>query len=198
MVELVFFKIKAAYQRPDRPIPGVQGDESPFHFWQLGNFPRALGGFCDPNQGPTANLDVGRGLVGQARLGGFESFTRDFDAFTVVPKRQNPFRIGLQHNRRHDVTVVRTVGQRIFDGFLGFTGICWKFDKLFWATVNLTPLVVHDALAQGLVRHGLVGRLKRRVDVQSAGIGLVAVLVEHQLPDGLCNVLGVYPSRIGS
>jgi hypothetical protein len=64
-------------------------------------------------------------------------------------------------------------------------GVVRQVHMVFGSAVDLPALVVQQPLAQRPVRHALVLGLDRQVDVQSPRVGLLAVLVEHQLPCGL-------------
>ena len=157
MVEFALLKIKPAHQRPNRTIAGVHRHESAFDFGQLGNFPGVPGCFRDPNQGTATNFDVRSRLVGQARLTGPQAFSGDDYFFIVLAQRQNSFGIGFHDHRRHDVVVVRVVGQRIVNGILDFLRVRRQVNEFFRPPVDLSPFITHDAFAQGFVGHGLVG-----------------------------------------
>ncbi|MCY1516836.1 hypothetical protein D9M68_514930 [compost metagenome] len=90
------------------------------------------------------------------------------------------------------------LGQCFVDGLVDFLLAAGRqVDELLGAAVHLTALVIHDALAQGLVGRGLVGRDQRGVDLEAARVGAVAVLGVHQLAHGFRHVLGVQAVRVG-
>ena len=101
---------------------------------------------------------------------------------------QNPLGIGLQHHRRHDIAVIRVLSQGIINRIFGLPGILRHVYKFFRPPINLAALVVHDALAKRLVGGRLVGCAQGGVHIQAARVGLVTVLVKHQLTHGFCNV----------
>ena len=200
VVELALAKIKPAHQRLDGTAAGVDRHKSAFHLGQLRDFPGVLGGFHDTNDGTSAQLDVGRSLVAQARLGGLEAFPRDFDAVPTLAHCHDLARCRLQHHGRDQIAVVRMVCQRVVNGFLQFLPACGQVHEFFRSPVFLSAFVIHDAPAQCLISRVLLCRVEGGVDVQAACIGFVAVLRKNQLPRHFCNVLGVHTGvvRAGS
>ena len=196
MVELVFFIIKATDQRADSAAAWVQRNKRALHFGQLRDLPGVLGCFGDPDQGATAQLDVGRRLVRQSRLGRFEAIARDFYRFTVLPNRHNLLRPCLQNHSRHHVIVVRAFCQCIVNRIFGILGVCGEVDEAFRAAIDLPTLKVHDAFTQRLVSHCLVRRAQRGEDIQATGIGLITVLAEDQLTHGFCHKLSMHPAGV--
>ena len=198
MVELVFLEIKAANQRANRAIARVHGHEGAFDFRQLGNFPVILRRLGYPDQCARTNLDVRAGLVGQTRLRRPQAFSGDGHLFAVQTHRNDPLGAGLQHDSRHDVSVVGVLGQGVVNGVFNFRGVGRQVDEFFGTPVDLPALVIHDALAQGLVSHGLVGGLESGVDIQPARVGFFAILVEHKLANGFGHVFGMHAPGIAS
>ena len=96
---------------------------------------------------------------------------------------------GQCHHRRHDIAVVRVLGQRVVDCFLGKLGVGWQVDELFRSAVDLASLEIHDATAQRHIGGGLVPALYSGVNVQTAGIGFTAILSEYHLAYGLGHML---------
>ena len=82
--------------------------------------------------------------------------------------------------------------QHGIDGVFHVLRCVGQGDELLGATVDLAPFEVHDAAAQGPVGGILVAGLDGGVDVQSPGIGFVAVLREHQLAHGFRDVFGMH------
>ena len=192
MIEFVLVEIEAADQRADGTVARVQRDKSPLDLRQLGDFPGLFRGLGYADQRTAAQPDVGRGLVAQAGLGGLQALAGDLDDFPVLPHRLDLLGRGFQHHGRHDIAVVRVVGQRVVDGIFGLLGVGGHGDEFLGTAVNLPPLEIHDAFAQRLVGGGLVHRRQRGVDIQAARVGLVAVLAEHQLAHRLGHVLGMH------
>ena len=198
MVELVFFKVKAAHQRANRSVPGVHGDKGALDFGQLGDFPGILGPFDDPDHRTRTDLDVRPCLVSQSRLRRPQALAGNDHFFVVQAQGNNALRIGFQHHRRHDVAIVGAVGQGVVNRVVDFPGVGRQVDEPFGTAVNLPAFVIHDALAQRLVGHRLVGGLQGCVDIQAAGVGFLAILVEHQLAHGFRHMFGMHPACIAS
>ena len=108
------------------------------------------------------------------------------------------FGIGFQHDGGHDVTIVRVVVQRIVHRVLSLLGVGGNRHKLFWPTVDLTPLEVHDALAKGLVGSVLVGGSQCGADIKPARISFIAVLGIHELANHFGNIFRVHLVVAGS
>ena len=196
MVELVLLEIKTAHQRTDGPITRIERHEGTLDLRQLGDFPGIFRGFDHADQCAATDLDVGARLVGQTRLRGLEAFAGDFKRFAVRAHGANPLGAGFKHHGRHHVAVVRVVGQRIVNRIFRFLGIGGKVDEFLRPPIDLPALVVHDAFAQGLVGHGLVGGAQGGVNIQAAGVGFVAVLVVDQLAHSFGHIFGMDPAGV--
>ena len=81
--------------------------------------------------------------------------------------------------------------QGLIDEVFGQFGVVGQSNEFFRPTVNLTALIVHQALAQSLVGRHLVLRLNGGVNVQPTGVGVLAILGEDHLPDGFCDKFGM-------
>ena len=90
------------------------------------------------------------------------------------------------------LVVVREVLERIGDARVHLLQVGRQVDVVLGAAIDLAPLVVEDALAQGPVGQGLLAGVEREPDVEAAGVGLGTVLVEDHLPGLLGHVLGVH------
>ena len=196
MVELVLGKVKAAHQRPDRPIARVDGDECALHLGQLGDFPGVLDGLGHADHGTTADLDVRGGFVGQTRLGWLETFAGNIDRLAVLAHGLDVFAVGFEHHGRHHVAVVGVLVQRVKNGFFEFLLGGGQGDKLLRSAVDLAAFKVHDAPAQRFVGGGLVGAAQRGGHVQATRIGFVTVLGIDQLAHHFCNKFGVHLAGI--
>ena len=151
MVELVFVEVKAAYQRFDGAVARVQRHKCTFHLGQLGNFPAAFCRFGHANHGARAQADVGRGLVGQARLGWLEPVARDFEHFAALAHGAQALGVGFNHHGRLHVAVVGVFVQHFVYRVFDLLRVFGQGDELFGPPVDLAALKVHDAAAQRLV-----------------------------------------------
>ena len=189
MVELVFIEIKAAHQGTNRAVARVQGHKSPFDLGQLGDLP--LGAFENADHRAGPELDIGRCFVGQARLNWLEPLTGDFDHLAVLAHGPHHFWRGFEHHSGQQVALVTLLDQGVIDQLIAFARIGGQVDELFGPPVLLALFIVHDAPAQGLVGHLLIGGTHRGVDLQTTGIGIRTVLREHQGPRHLGHIVGV-------
>src|SRR5262249_11281228 len=137
-----------------------------------------------------ADLDLGLGRVPQAGAGGVEAPGDDVQVRAGGAHGRDLLPGDFQHHGRHHVAVGQVVGQRVGAPAVQGLGAGRAVDGAVWAPGGLALLVVHDAVAQGLGRGLLLVGLDGRVDVEAAGIGLVAVLGKDQLAHGLGDVLG--------
>ena len=191
VVELVLVEVEAPHQRSDGAVARVYGHEGALHLGQLGGLPGLLGRGDHADDGAAPDLDVRRGLVREARLHGLEALARDLYRLAAGAHGHDLLGAGFEHHGREHVAVVRVLGQQVVDVLLQLGRIARQGDELLRAAVVLPPLVGHDALAQGLVGGVLFGGIDRGVDVEPAGVGLVAILGKHELARHLGEVLGV-------
>ena len=95
VVELVFGKVKAANQRFDCTVPGIQCQKRAFDFGKLGRLPCSFVGLRHTDQRARANLDVGSRFLGQAGEHGLEALSNNFQCLTTLALCQYFFRPGF-------------------------------------------------------------------------------------------------------
>ena len=83
------------------------------------------------------------------------------------------------------------VFQRIVNGFVGQQRVGGQGDEFFRSPINLPPLKIHQALAQGPVSSDLLARFDGGVDTQTACVGVFAILGKHHLPHSFGHKLGM-------
>ena len=88
---------------------------------------------------------------------------------------------GFQHDGSLQVVVVGMVGERLGDAGVDRLGVVRQVDIAFRAPELLPTLEVHDPAPESVVSRQLVRGIDRQRDIQSARIGLVAVLREDEL-----------------
>ncbi|MNM96066.1 hypothetical protein D3C81_1085320 [compost metagenome] len=81
--------------------------------------------------------------------------------------------------------------QRIVDRLFAFGRIRRQVDKCLRAAIAVLALVGHDAAAHGVVGGILVGLVQRRVDVEAARIGFLAILCVHELAHDFRDIFGM-------
>ena len=192
VVKLVLVEVKPADQGLDRAGTRIGRHKGAFHFGQLRDFPALLGCTDDANNRTAAQLDVGRGLVAQARLNGLQAIAGHGDGFAIGPGHDDFPGRGFEHHGGQHVAVVGVIGKCVVDHVFGFTGIGGQIDESLRATILLAALVIHDALAQRDIGGFLVAGIERGVDVEATRIGLVAVLREDHLAHHFGHVFGVH------
>ena len=109
----------------------------------------------------------------------------------VLADHHHFFRGGFEHHRRQHIAIVGVFFQSVIDGIVHLFGVDWQVDELFRTPVNLAALKIHDALAQSFVSGHLLVRLHRGVNVQTAGVGVLAILRINHLANGLGHVFGM-------
>ena len=191
VVEFVFLEIKAPHQSADATGVGVHRHKGPFHLGQLGSFPGVFGGVDDPDDRATSDLDVGRCLVRQTRLHGFEAIATDVNDTAIGNFGADFFGVHIQHHGGQHIAVVGVIGQGVVDRIIFVRSVGGQIDKSLGAAINLPPFIVHQTLAQGFVGHLLLGRVDGGVDIQAARVGLRPILGHHQLPHRLGQVIGM-------
>ena len=102
------------------------------------------------------------------------------------------FGVGLQSHGRHDIAIVWVLVQHVVHRVFHLLLRGGQGDELFRPTVDLAPLKIHDAAAQGAIRGILFVRVHRGLHIQAACIGLVTILVEHELAHHLGHVFSVH------
>ena len=141
---------------------------------------------------PGAHLRLRVGLGRERRGRRLQAVADDRHRLAVLQHGDDLLRRRLGHDRGAQLVVVGEVLQRFGDARVELAAVGRQVDVVLGAAIDLAPLVVHDALAQGVVGERLLGRVERQVDVEAARVGLGAVLVEDHLARLLGHVLGVH------
>ena len=197
MVELVLVEVEATHQCADGTVARVQGHKSAFHFGQLCNLPGAFGCLDHTDHGATPYLDVRGGLVAEAGLRRLQPIACDLHRIPVGTGGQDAFGGCLQHHRGEHVPVVRMVCQCVINGVFHLLGAGRQRHKLFWPPVLLAPFVVHDPTPQSHIGRLLFCGVKGGVHIETACVGLVAVLGKDQLAGHFRHVFSVDAGVVG-
>ena len=174
------------------PVRGSSATKAALDLRQLRDRPVALGAAHDADDGAGPDLRLRIGLGDERRGRRLQPFAGDRDRLAVLQHRHDLLRRRLGHDRRLQLVVVREVLERVGDARVHLLQVGRQVDVVLGAAIDLAPLVVEDALAQGPVGQGLLAGIERQPDVEAAGVGLGTVLVEDHLPGLLGHVLGMH------
>ena len=163
----------------------------------MGDLPGVFVCFDDPNHRATADADVGRRLVSQAGLNRLEALTGDLYRLAVLARCEHSACVGFEHHRRQQVAIVGVLLQGFINGLLELLSASRQGGKFFRPPVDLAAFKIHDAAAQRFVSHILLVGAQCGVNIQTPGVGVLAVLGKHELAHRLGDKLGVYPAVVG-
>ena len=192
VVELVLGVVEAPDHRQHGTGRWVERDEGALHLGQLRQRPVALGALDQPHHRTTADLRLRIALLGQPRGDRLEAVARDGDEFAVLQRGDDLLRARFEHHAGAQLVVVGVLHQRLGDARVDLLRIGRQIDVAFRASIDLAPLVIHDALAQGAIGDQLVRRVDRQIDVDAARVGGLAVLAEDELARRLGDVFGMH------
>ncbi len=105
----------------------------------------------------------------------------DFGLDTTLQRDAYRLGRGFKHDGWDQVRTVDRLDQRVLDPLFAQRRVAAQFDEGLGPAVTVATVVIQHLGAQRLPGGLLLGRHDRRVDVQSARVGLLAEHIEHQL-----------------
>ena len=191
VVELIAPEIEASDQRQDGAVLRAHRHERGLGGRHLRDGVVALVVAGQPHDGAGPDPLVGGGALRQGALDELEPRAGDDRLVAIGEHGPDFLRRGLQDDRGEDVVAVGVVLEHPVEHRLLFGRIGRKIDVGLGAAISVPLVVVDEAAAHRRVGGLLIGPANRRPDGDAAGIGIVAVGVEDDLPGHLGDVLGV-------
>ncbi len=191
MVVLVAIEIETTNQGQDRAIGRVQRDERRLCLRQLGDRPDAFVILQKADDRAWTYPRRGRRLVGQGSGDKLEPWLANGSRLAVRAQYLHFPRACLRHDTGDQVFAVRVCLKYFFGDLVHLVGICWQINEGLWPPVAVTAVVIHDPAPQGRISRLLIAGSNSGVNLDSLGIGVVAVGVVDHLPGHFRNELGM-------
>ncbi|CAM2149493.1 hypothetical protein PT2222_210130 [Paraburkholderia tropica] len=192
VVELVLVEVEAAHQRADRAVLRHHRDERALDLRQLRDRPFARVVARHADDRARADLLARLRARGEVVLREAQAVAGDAGRVAVHEGGLHFLRARRGDHGRHEFAVVRMLDQSVVDGLFAVVGVGGQVDESFRAAIAVTPLVIHQPLAQRAVGHVLVGGIDGRDHVQTTRVGLFVVLRVHHLTHHFRHVLRVH------